>query len=61
MKIYPDALKTVRNAGILTLKPEPVKPAAEIDKELSLTKAFPAALGDTPFDLYCSTDGLFLP
>jgi len=61
MKTYQDVLKTVQNAGILTLGQEPAKPAAEIDNRLSLTQAFPAALGNTPFDLYRSTDGLFLP
>ena len=61
MKTYQDVLKTVQNARILTGGQEPAKPAAEIDKQLSLAQAFPAALGDTPFDLYRSTDSLFLP
>ena len=61
MKIYPDVLKTARNAGILTAGQEPVKPAAEIDNRLSLAYAFPAALSDTPFNFYRSADGLFLP
>ena len=61
MKTYPDALKTVQNAGILTGALEPAKPATEINNILLLAQAFPAALGNTPFDLYRSADGLFLP
>ena len=61
MKTYPDVSKTVRNAGILTGKPEPVKAAAETDNMLLSAQAFLAALDDTPFDLYRIVEGLFLP
>jgi len=60
MKTYPDALKTVQNAGISTGKPEPVKAAAETDNILSSAQAFLTALGNTPFDLYRIVEGLFL-
>ena len=60
MKTYPDVLKTVRNVGILTLEPEPVK-AAETDNIIVLAHAFLTALGKTPFDLYRIADGLFFP
>jgi hypothetical protein len=61
MKTYPDALKTVRNAGILTLKPEPVKAVAGTDNILSSAQAFLAAFGKTPFDFYTGYNSLFLP
>ena len=58
--MYPDALKTVRNAGILTVGPERVKPAAEIDKGLLLSQALTAAFGYPSFELYTGLYGLFL-
>jgi hypothetical protein len=61
MKTYPDALKTVRNAGILTGIQEPAKPAAETNKQLSLSQAFPAAFSNTPFNFYRGYNSLFLP
>ncbi len=60
MRTYPDVLKTVRNADILTPEPEPVK-AAETDNILPSAQAFLTALDDTPFDLYRIVEGLFLP
>jgi len=59
--IYPDVLKTAQNAGILTGDLEPAKPAAEIDKRLSLAQAFLTALSKVSFDLYTGCNSLFLP